>query len=72
MDRNSKHFPTLLVIFILTSIIIYIISNVVYYFRQRKNSSNRRTVVEFDEGLPESINEEEQDMVNYLKSQEDN
>ncbi len=69
MDRNSNHFPTLLVVCILMSIFLYIISNVIYFFHHRKTA---RASITTGVALPsEVLNEEEQDMANYLKEQED-
>ena len=73
MDSNPNHFPTLLFVCILTSIVLYVISNVVYVLHQRKRTKAARDKSNVDPELrPEPINNEEQEMVDYLKNQEDN
>lgn len=68
MDLNPNHFPTLLFICILMSILLYVISNVIYFFHQRKNAKNVQASVTNGTTLnPESVNEEEEQMANYLR-----
>ena len=55
------------------SILLYAISNVVYFIHQRKKTKNVRVTSTDDPELNfEAINTEEQEMVDYLKNQEDN
>ncbi len=70
MDRNRNHFPTLLFICILMSILLYVISNVIYFLHQRKSVKNSQVLTTDGTTLnPEGFNEEEQQMVSYLKDQ---
>jgi len=72
MDRNPNQFPTLLIVCILMSIILYVASNLIFIFHRRKNPLNARVSVTNGAALsPESFNEEEQQMSNYLSAQED-
>jgi hypothetical protein len=72
MDRNPNQFPTLLIVCILMSIILYVVSNLIFIFHRRKNPLNARVSVTNGAALsPESFNEEEQQMSNYLSAQED-
>jgi hypothetical protein len=72
MDRNPNHFPTLLAVCILMAIILYIASHLVHFFHQRKKLLKARPSVTNGLALsPESFNEEEQQMANYLREQED-
>ena len=72
MDTNPNHFPTLLFICIIMSILLYVISNVLYAIHQRKTTKNvRSTIVNNTELNFEPVNNEEQEMVEYLKEQQD-
>ncbi|CAF1039835.1 unnamed protein product [Rotaria sordida] len=72
MDRNPKHFPTLLIVCLLMSIIFYLISYVIYSIHKRKNLSNPRPSVTGGAALsPENFNEEEQQMATYLRDNQD-
>jgi hypothetical protein len=72
MDRNPNHFPTLLIVCMLMSILLYVASNVVYFIHKRTKSSNARPSVTNGGTLsPEGLNEEEQQMTEYLRDQED-
>lgn len=71
MDKNPKHFPTLLIICLLMSIILYIISNIVHYIHIRNNKLNTRSSLTHEAPLStENINEE-QEMNNFLRNQQD-
>ncbi|UJR20184.1 hypothetical protein I4U23_023316 [Adineta vaga] len=71
MDHSSKHFPTLLIVCILMSIIMYVASNVVHLIHEKKISSNTRGAVTNDTGpFREPINQEEQELNDYLRNQE--
>ncbi|CAF1425116.1 unnamed protein product [Adineta ricciae] len=70
MDRNSDHFPTLLIICMLVSIILYIASNVIHFVHRRKTSSHARgSVIRGAPFLPERISLEEKEMNEYLRNQ---
>ncbi len=69
MDRNPNHFPTLLAVYILMAIILYMASHLVYFFHQRKKLLNAQPSLINDS--PEDMNEEEQQMTNYIRDQED-
>ena len=72
LDRNAKHFPTLLIVCMLMSIVLYIVSNVVYLIHQRKTASDVRVPgTTASDRLPKGINEEEQEMASYLRDQEE-
>jgi hypothetical protein len=72
MDRNPKHFPTLLIICLLMSIIIFVTSNLVYFFYKRRNLLNARASMTNGAALPpEGFGEDEQKMADYLRDQED-
>lgn len=73
MDTNPNHFPTLLFICILMSIVLYVISNVLYFLHQRekKTKTDRLTKPDDTELRFEPVDNEEEEMVNYLKDQQD-
>jgi hypothetical protein len=72
MDRNTKHFPTLLIICMLMSIILYVASNLVCFFHKRNKSLNVRASVTHGAAVSvEGFGEEEQQMTNFFKDQED-
>ncbi|CAF3483464.1 unnamed protein product [Rotaria socialis] len=72
LDRNPKHFPTLLIVCLLISIILYLASNLVYFFHERKNLLNARPSLTNGAALsPETSNDEEQQMATYLRDQQD-
>ncbi len=53
------------------SIILYGISHLIYFLHQRNQSLNARASIKNGAALaPESVNEEEQEMANYLRNQE--
>jgi hypothetical protein len=53
----------------LMAIILYIASHLVYFFHQRKKLLNAQPSLINDS--PEDMNEEEQQMTNYIRDQED-
>ncbi len=72
MDQNPNHFPTLLIVCILMSILLYAASNLIYFLHQRKNLLNARASITNAAAFPpESFNDEEQQMADYLRDQED-
>ncbi|CAF1925144.1 unnamed protein product [Rotaria magnacalcarata] len=72
LDRNPKHFPTLLIVCLLISIILYLASNLVYFFHERKNLLNACPSLTNGAALsPKTFNEEEQQMATYLRDQQD-
>lgn len=70
MDKNLNHFPTLLIVCILSSILFYIAAKVVHIFHQRNNSSQIRASVTNGAALSPEGFHEEQEMTDYLKNQE--
>ncbi len=66
MDSNPNHFPTLLIVCILVSILLYVASNVIAFIHQRNSAKDTPRTTG-----TKSVNEEEQEMANYLKDQDD-
>ncbi len=66
MDSNPNHFPILLIVCILVSIILYVASNVIAFIHQRNSAKDTPRITG-----TKSVNEEEQEMANYLKDQDD-
>ena len=71
MDRNPNHFPTLLFFCTSMSVLLYAISNGIHFLHRRRSVPNSGVPVINDPMLnSKSVNEEEQQTVNYLKEQE--
>ncbi|CAF3238275.1 unnamed protein product [Rotaria sp. Silwood2] len=72
MDHNPNHFPTILAVCISITIIVYIVSHLIYFLHQRNNLLNDRpSVTNGSPVSPQTFNEEEQQITNYLRDQQD-
>lgn len=66
MDRDRKHFPTLLIICVLSAIILFIVASILSELNKRKLKSKERSNPIEDIQMKSKISEEEQQMENYL------
>ena len=68
MDRNYKHFPTLLISCVLCSIILFVLALVISSIHEKKTIQKKKSISIEENQRMKNISEEEQQMETYLSN----